>query len=78
MSAIAEVLPVMDVLVRPQLQCQQRLRAVEAAIYTSIMIDLDSEVATGMVNMGHDYPQRCKGKKNHGLGPQHILSGWPC
>ena len=51
MATIAEVFPVMDVLVRSQVQCQQRLRAVEAAIYTSTMIDLDAEVATGMMNM---------------------------
>ena len=72
MATIAEVLPVMDVLVRSQLQSQQRLRAVEAAIYTSIMIDLDAEVSIGMINTGHENSQRCKGKKNHGLGPPHI------
>ena len=62
--------------IKPVLNCQQRLRASEGALFNTHLLDFDSPICVMGLSVAEMYWQKAKANPHaHGLGPPHLHVG---
>ena len=62
--------------IKSVLNCQQRIRAAEGALFNTHLLDFDSRICVMGLSVAGLYGQRAKANPHvHGLGPPHLHIG---